>query len=476
MGKGRSLRLEGGCKRYGPDVLFEELDLELQPGLALRVLGPNGSGKTQLLLALCGLTRLDRGRVVTGEGAELAVLPEDPHLRDRYLRYVPATPAALSSLTVAELALTLARGLDPLSFRSRQQAIAHNFTTIQRRLEIFVGRSLDPRTPASSLSLGQQKRLVMAATAAAGELPRALLVDEPLAGLDSGGIAAVLDALAELRRQGVAVVVAEHRAEIEALGFDGELVMPYRRSSTAPRVAIVRAVAPASPLGAVVCRPAPYFVVRDARAGYPGTALRCAEFMLGPGELAVIAGSNGTGKTGFLKALVGILPARLEGYLEFGGRALPGLAGPLTAGEVRYMSQDRRSFLDLRAGDALRAAGLAGNAEVPAEIQQVANLVGPRKWVSHLSSGNRALLSLAQTLATRPRLALLDEPTANVDSANRQRITELIEHARRAWKTAFLVVEHGELPALRGMRYHIERDAENTAWLQPTYVAQGAGA
>jgi ABC-type multidrug transport system ATPase subunit len=463
-----SIRLEGASKRYGLDVLFEGLDLDLRPREALRLLGPNGSGKTQLLLALCGLNALDRGRLVLEEGAGPVALPDDPNLRDRYVRYLPDTPAALSSLAVAELVLILSRRLDPLSFRSRHRAVAHCFTEFQDRLEVFVGRSLDPGAPTSQLSVGQQKRLALAATEVTGALPRVLLFDEPLAGLDREGIAAVLGALANIRRQGVAIVIAEHRPEIQNLGFDAELTLPYRRSATAlPRAGIeTPAELTAYRLECAGTAPPVYLEIRGARAGYPGAALRCEELTLRPGELAVIGGTNGSGKTGFLKALLGFTPARFEGHLELAGRPLTALAELLSTGEVRYMSQDRRTFPDLRAEDALRAAGLVLGQDLPDEILQVAQCVGRRKRVGHLSSGNRALLSLAQSLVTRPRLALLDEPTANVDATNRQRMVELIEHARWEWGTAFLVVEHGELPASWSLRYHVQRDAENNAWLQ----------
>jgi ABC-type multidrug transport system ATPase subunit len=460
--------LEGASKRYGADVLFENLDIELRPGEALRVLGPNGSGKTQLLLALCGLNPLDRGRLVLDDGAGPVALPEDPNRRDRYLRYVPDTPAALSSLAVAELAAVLARSISPLSLRSRRQAVARAYAAMRAFVEGFVGHQLSPDRPASQLSMGQQKRLAMAATVATIVPPRALLVDEPLAGLDHQGTAAVLAALAEIRLRGVALVVAEHRPAIKALGFDAELTMPYRRIRPGmPRPSVpAMAALPGRPTESETCAGAPLLMIRHASAGYPGASVHSPGLTLGAGNVAVIGGANGSGKTGFLKALVGQWPARFEGQLELAGLPLASLAGPLAAGKVRYMSQDRRSFPDLRAEDALRAASMNGDGEIPTEVLTVSKVVGPRRKVAHLSSGNRALLCLAQTLATRPRLALLDEPTANVDATNRQRMMDLIAYAREAWGTAFLVVEHDDLPAFGGMRYHIQRDADESVWLR----------
>jgi iron(III) transport system ATP-binding protein len=133
------------------------------------------------------------------------------------------------------------------------------------------------------------------------------------------------------------------------------------------------------------------------------------------------------------------------------------LADEMRRCHVRYMPQDRDNFLELRVEDAMLAAsqGHDPNGEM---FQQFLSSIGKRKRVGMLSSGSRALLSLAQTLASGPRLALLDEPFANVDRANRQRIRELISHARREFGTAFLVAEHEGVDLPEADRYTIRRN------------------
>jgi len=452
-----SLQLKGGWKRYSADILFENLDLQIDPAKAIRVSGANGSGKTQLLLALSGLVAFDRGDLQLKEGHRVRSLPPDPHARDRYIRFVPERIGALASFPAGEVVLALSREMSATSFRSRRRAAARRFGLDEARLRAVVGAYVDSQLPAARLSIGQQKRLSIGAI---GCLPKALLFDEPLTGLDEEGIRQVLQLMTDFRRAGVAIVVAEHRTEIDSFNFDEVIAMPFRRSNTDADVTVGRTATLVPPRGPDFdeCR----LVLRNLRAGYPGSEISCRELVVRRGEVARIIGSNGAGKTGFLKALVGAGPARLQGHVELDGRISSDLHGFLASGTVRYMSQDRRTFPELTVSDALGAASIAGNDRLPDEIRELARIVGAQKRVADLSSGNRALVVLGQTLASRPRLALLDEPLANVDIENRRRMIALIAHARSSWGTSFLSVEHGETETFEDVRYHIVRDHDRS--------------
>jgi len=446
-------------KRFGADVLFESLDLEIKPGKAIRLCGPNGAGKTQFLLGLAGLVPFDEGEVVLHQDGTRKSFSSDPYLRDRDIRYIPDSLGELTFRSVAEFAFLLSRSLRPFHLGSRADAVTQFFERVRPHLEQVFGGTLCAEAPVAALSFGQQRCLAIAAAVAGPALPpRALVVDEPLTGLDASGVEEIVELLSEVKRQGVALLVAEHRPQIEKLDFAETVQFPYHRDCTEeapPRSHPAWEGGDAVKAGRA--ETAPLLALDSVRAGYPGATVQCDELRLGPGEIAVITGDNGAGKTGLLKGLLGLPPTTITGRVEFEGVAVPNLAAALKSGKIRYMRQNRSSFLGLRVADVVKIAAWAGESPVPLKVLEVARRTGLRKRVEQLSAGNRALLALVQALAGRPRLALLDEPTANVDPANRVEIFSLIEHARQEWGTGFLVVEHTRLP-LPARYYRIERN------------------
>ena len=263
------------------------------------------------------------------------------------------------------------------------------------------------------------------------------------------------------RSRGIALIVAEHRPEINAVGFDEIITMPYGTRDSNGQVASF----PVASCEPKLISAAKHLALDRVEAGYPQSRVYCEHLELSYGGAAIISGENGSGKTGFLKALAGIPPATLDGDVHLGDKKIASLAEAMQETQVRYMAQDRDNFLELSASDAMLAAS-GGNDKFDGMLQQVLASVGKRKRVGTLSSGSRALLSLAQTLACRPRLALLDEPFANVDRANRQRMQSIVSHAREEFGTAFLIVEHGDVDLPGATHYTIRQNGKG-AHLEP---------
>jgi ABC-type multidrug transport system ATPase subunit len=196
---------------------------------------------------------------------------------------------------------------------------------------------------------------------------------------------------------------------------------------------------------------------RNVRAGYPQWEVDSGNLRLPTAGVALIAGANGAGKTGFFKGILGVEPAMTSGEIEFGGKIVKDLGTSELRGEVRDMSQERATFPDLTAGDAFAAAA-SERARHDTTLHEMVDRVGRKSRVMHLSSGNRAVLSLAQTLSSEPKLALLDEPFANVDPPNRVHLLKMIDYARRKFGTAFIIVEHGNIRIPGANYYTVSRE------------------
>jgi putative ABC transport system ATP-binding protein len=178
------LRLENLSKRYRRDrpAIFERLDLELQPGEYLAIMGESGVGKSTLLNLLAGLDSPDTGRVVL-DGTDLSSLDDDSKtlLRRRCVGFVFQAFHVLPYLTVEQnlaLPLELLRVAEP----DRSQRIAHMLEA--------VGMSALARQYARELSGGEVQRIAIAR--ALVHRPRLVLADEPTGNLDPRNAAQIL--------------------------------------------------------------------------------------------------------------------------------------------------------------------------------------------------------------------------------------------------------------------------------------------
>lgn len=203
--------------------------------------------------------------------------------------------------------------------------------------------------------------------------------------------------------------------------------------------------------------PEPLLQARGLGKRFPGTAwaLREVDFRLAAGELAVLAGRNGAGKTVLAKILAGLLEPS-EGEVLFGGAPL--LSYPESpAARVGYVFQDARLQLvgetvqeDLRFGP--ESLGL-GAAEAAARAEVAMGLCGlserRQSPVHALSGGEQRRLALAGVLALSPAAIILDEPFANLDRDGVSSVLRVLK-TLVAEGIALLVVTH-ELEKLLGM-------------------------
>jgi ABC-2 type transport system ATP-binding protein len=191
------IEVQGLTKRYGDALAVEDLSFEVRPGEIVGLVGPNGAGKTTTLRSIAGILRPTSGRILV-DGRD--VVREAVEAK-RALAYVPDTPHPFDLLTVRE-------HLHFTALAWRVEGAQARFDDLLREAELYEKRD----DLASTLSRGMQQKLALAC--AFLHRPRALLLDEPLTGLDPRAIRDAREAIAARAREGAAVLLSSHLLEL----------------------------------------------------------------------------------------------------------------------------------------------------------------------------------------------------------------------------------------------------------------------
>jgi len=199
-----ALEAQGIYKSYGTHKVLRGVDLRIEPGQILGLLGRNGAGKSTLITILCGLKRADAGSVrICGKNPAA-------HNIGHLLGYAPQELGIYPDLSVAQnlAAFGELNGLTRRESASRAGEVMELLGLTEKRGQ-----------RASHLSGGQQRRLH--AGMAIMHKPRLIFMDEPTVGADVEARSQILSAVRQLAEEGAAVVYTSHYlAEFEELGSD----------------------------------------------------------------------------------------------------------------------------------------------------------------------------------------------------------------------------------------------------------------
>ena len=187
------IEVEGLEKLYGDFPAVRGLSFRVEPGEVLGLVGPNGAGKTTTIRSIAGIIIPTRGRITVG-GHDLA---KDAVAAKSVLAFIPDEPHLFEYLTVEEHLRFVARLYQVADVEERIPGLLDE-------LELSNKRSALP----GELSRGMKQKLAIAC----GLLhhPRALLLDEPLTGLDPVGIRRMKATIVRRAEAGTAVILSSH--------------------------------------------------------------------------------------------------------------------------------------------------------------------------------------------------------------------------------------------------------------------------
>ena len=193
------IQVEHLSKLYGSFRAVDDVSLEVPRGEIHGFLGPNGAGKTTTIRMIAGLLKPSAGRVAI-DGHDLARAPEAAKLA---LGFIPDRPYLYEKLTAEEFLRFHGGlyGLDGPEIARRSDEMLALFDLRGWRAELI-----------ESFSHGMKQRLVMCA--AFLHRPRAVLVDEPMVGLDPRGALLIKEVFRDMSRAGVALLMSTHTLEV----------------------------------------------------------------------------------------------------------------------------------------------------------------------------------------------------------------------------------------------------------------------
>ncbi|GAA3390097.1 urea ABC transporter ATP-binding subunit UrtE [Cryptosporangium minutisporangium] len=194
---------------YGRAQVLFDVDVELQAGSLMCVMGRNGVGKTTLLNAVMGVVPTGSGRVLF-EGRDVTKTPTHARVKAG-MGYVPQGHETFGQLTVAEnLWVTL-------------EAVGGPRTAVDEALDLFPALRKFLKRRAGFLSGGQAQQLAIAQALVTG--PKLLILDEPTEGIQPSIILEIEGAIAELHRSGLAILVVEQYLEFALRLADAFVVL-----------------------------------------------------------------------------------------------------------------------------------------------------------------------------------------------------------------------------------------------------------
>ncbi|TFC25115.1 ATP-binding cassette domain-containing protein [Cryobacterium sp. TMT1-3] len=407
------------------DWHLDDLNVTLAPGSLTVIVGATGSGKTSLLHSMSGLFQHFYDGVQHGSidiaGADRAATP-------------PRDTAGCVGLVAQNVRLGFAAETvhDEIGFALAVRNVAPSIVHA-RVLELAARLQLEHLVdrPIEQLSAGEASLVAIAA--ALVNHPILLLVDEPLADLDTNARERVCTVLGQLAHEaGVCVVIAEHNTSEFALVADAWLQIRGSRLHEVPleQVLTTDDTEDTAPKSNASASAVPLASIRRLSVRHKDhLAVDAVSFNVPAGELIALRGSNGAGKSSLLRAIA--LPTAADTVIV-AGHDVHSLKRRTRRQAVALVPEnfDDLLFAITVAEECRRAdSGLTG----ADTAQTFARLLGfdtaadatPlfERHPRDLSAGERLCLVMAIQLAARPALLLVDEPTRGLDHRARSLVS-----------------------------------------------------
>ena len=478
-------------------TVLEDLNLTIEEGELVLVIGPTGSGKSSLLRLINGLVPHHTGGILAGDVSVNGTSTQiaKPGAMAHLIGIVGQNPAnGFVADTVEE---ELAFGMEVLNLP--------NDVMRKRVEEVLDLLSLAPLRSRSiaTLSGGEQQRVAIGAALVTH--PKVLVLDEPTSALDPIAAEEVLSILHRLVHDlGLTVVIAEHKLErviqfadrivhingagIANVGTPEEILL---NSPIAPPIVHLAKALGLKEIGLTVremrrmttaFRELPtqekrnnetktgdaVISIENLSVKYGDkTALNSVSSKINEGEIVAVMGRNGAGKSSLLKAIAGVSPVQ-SGKILVLGKNPSDLQGKKRRQSIGFIPQEPSDLLygqsvQIECDQADRDNELTAGTTFSV-LEQLVPGISSTTHPRDLSEGQRLGLALSVVVSSNPTILILDEPTRGLDYEAKSQLTRiLIQFAATFGKAVLLATHDVELVAELATRVIFVADGDIVA-------------
>ena len=459
------LEMKDIYKAFPGIVANDHVNLTLEKGEVLALIGENGAGKSTLMKILSGAQRADSGTIVI-EGKNLTGYNTKEAI-DLGIGIVYQELNYLGALSIAE---NLYIGRIPTRGRMRQIDYKTLFANARKVLEEFGLGHMDPATPLEQLSVAE-KQLIEIARAFTRDV-KILVMDEPTSALSDSETDNLFRLIRDIKERGVSIIYISHRlneifevADSVMIMRDGKNVARRKISETSTdelvKDMVGREIKDMYPKRGDIQIGQEVFRVKDLRTDY----LKDVSFDVREGEVVGLFGLMGAGRTEIADCIVGMHKYNHAEMSIAGKPYMPKRTIDALANGVAYIPAERKSdginaiapvkdnitIANLKKFSRRGIMNLKQEMEIANSWVQKLNIKVPRILapVETLSGGNQQKVVVAKGLNTDPKLMILNEPTRGVDVGAKVEIYNLINDLC-ASRQAVLMIS-SELPEIMAM-------------------------
>ena len=484
------LELKGIKKDFFGNQVLTNINLTLQEGEVLGLVGENGAGKSTLMKILFGMNEI---RDTGGYGGDVILNGQVVHFNSPFdalgagIGMVHQEFSLIPGFSATENILL---NREPQRKSVVSEVFGERLNTLDRktmkeRAESAIdkmGVRIDGEMVISDMPVGH-KQFTEIARELSKEQLKLLILDEPTAVLTEREAAALLDSIRGMSARGIAVIFITHRLQ-EILNVcnkvvvmrDGELVkeVPAAETSIAEitRWMVGRSVAASAQSHREPPEAEPIMSIRKLWVDMPGETVRNVNLDVREGEILGIGGLAGQGKLGIPNGVMGLYPA--GGTVTFQGKNIP-LNAPRQCldAQLAFVSEDRRGvgllldeslewnvafpamqihgkFLKNLLGGLVKWRDEAAIKEITGKYIDELQIkcTSSKQKAKELSGGNQQKVCLAKAFALEPKFLFVSEPTRGIDVGAKALVLEALKKFNRENGITIVMIS-SELEELR---------------------------
>ena len=441
-GTGHLLEMKGITKRFPGVVACDHVDLTLDRGEVLALVGENGAGKSTLIKMLSGAYSVDEGQIIL-DGEEVS-FKEPMNSIKAGVTVIYQELNTCETLSVAE---NIFVGNLPINGKSVAKRVNRK-EMVERSRELLkqLDMDIDPNLPVASLSVAEKQIIEIAK--ALSRNTKVLVMDEPTAALNDREVQMLFDITRRVQSMGTGVIFISHRLdEIFEICTDIMIMRDGKRVYAGKVDEIDKPGIIRHMVGREIVEERLKEDFGDAETifevkGLTTDYLKDISFNVKKGEILGLFGLMGSGRTETAKAIFGADPKK-AGEIILENKAIT-IKSPKDAKEagIAYIPNDRklegltlnqsilRNISNNVLQDTLGKLGISKKKEEDIGDHWIKQLnvktTDAYKEVNSLSGGNQQKVVIAKWLASNPKVMILNEPTRGVDVGAKREIYDII--------------------------------------------------